>query len=403
MKEWRYQTLDITRGLAALSVFVAHWGGWTQAEPIQNAGDVAVSTIQKWIAFVWCAGGIHPGVVVFIVLSGFCIHFPLACQPLRRCEPGFWKSYFIRRTLRIGPVFWFAIFLGVLFTALGLYYPAFRPAFNSGLLSGSGILVSFGGLAEVGRYFLPAETLYPGNAPLCSVGAEIVLYASYPILLAVHRRAGIAAVLGIGATGFGIIAAFRFAGVQPEFLHGTFFEFLLYWIFGAISVECFARFKAPWHGRVGWVVSLMLGAAYVLIGHGVAVRGMHVLMTPLMASACAAGLYAVTFTESVNMTRFKRLRVFLGTLSDRSYSFFACHTPVLAMTILAIRLSNHGAAPFAERWLGLIAVVLATEFSYRLIERPSHLLAKRIGQMAKPPSMPDAGGHPRLLDAQHCD
>lgn len=385
MESNRYPSLDIVRGLAALSVFAVHWGGWTHFGPPQNLGDRAVAAMQDWITFVWCAGGIYPGVIVFIVLSGFCIHLPLACKPQRRLEPGFWTIYAIRRVFRIGPVFVFGVVLGLLTTTLGLRFPMFRAEFDHQALNLAGIFFSLSGLAEIGRYFTGTDILYPGNGPLTSAGAEILLYAAYPLLLAGHRATGIAGVLAIGAASFGAVAGLRLAGVRPEFLHGTFFEFLLYWIFGAVSVECFVRFKAPSQRRAGLAVTAALGAAYLSIGHLVKIRGMHAAMTPLLAATTAAGLYAMTLAESEIGMRFDAMRRVLASLSDRSYSLFATHTPVLALTVLAIRRANQGPSPFLERWLGLIAALVATEVCYRLIEHPSHLLARRLGRTAKPP------------------
>lgn len=114
-KSQRFLCLDAVRAFAALSVLLSHWGNWT-APIMRPSGtfDWAVDAAQSFFAKTAGApGGLHPGVVVFIVLSGFCIHLPVATDPSRTASVGDWDEYFRRRMLRIAPVYWFASILGI--------------------------------------------------------------------------------------------------------------------------------------------------------------------------------------------------------------------------------------------------------------------------------------------------
>jgi hypothetical protein len=55
----------------------------------------------------------------------------------------------------------------------------------------TGLFFSFLGLGEIGRLIYPLDIFYPGNSPLITVGVEILLYASYPLVLFVLLRFGV--------------------------------------------------------------------------------------------------------------------------------------------------------------------------------------------------------------------
>lgn len=161
----RMLSLDVIRGGAALAVLISHWGGWTNPGNPVSLGDLLVSLLQRAIAFVWSGGGIHPGVIVFIVLSGFCIHLPIARHPESTSQPtSYWKMYAKRRLLRIGPVYVIAALLGILAsitafsTSLSLNCPGF--VLDSDRITPIGIITTFAAL--------PGWGAFPGNRPLAA-------------------------------------------------------------------------------------------------------------------------------------------------------------------------------------------------------------------------------------------
>ena len=110
----RYYSLDIVRGMAALSVLLTHWGGWTFYFTDSTTKHVIVFFQNIFKFSLWNGGGIHPGVVIFIVLSGFCIHLPLAASPNLIAQSGFWRIFTLRRSIRIMPVLFIALLLGII-------------------------------------------------------------------------------------------------------------------------------------------------------------------------------------------------------------------------------------------------------------------------------------------------
>jgi peptidoglycan/LPS O-acetylase OafA/YrhL len=101
--EHRFYTIDIIRGLAALSVLLTHWGGLTEKYADQFTKKI-ILILQVPINLIWQGGGTHPGVVIFIVLSGFCIHLSVEKNIKQIKNKYFWKIYYLRRSIRIYPV-----------------------------------------------------------------------------------------------------------------------------------------------------------------------------------------------------------------------------------------------------------------------------------------------------------
>src|SRR5512135_3200517 len=101
----RYWTLDVLRGVCALTIFVSHWILWARFTPqggIETAlyrGLHAITDTFAWL--FWPKGGNHAAVICFFVLSGFCIHIAYArdAQSGRRDIP--WRRFYWRRFLRI--------------------------------------------------------------------------------------------------------------------------------------------------------------------------------------------------------------------------------------------------------------------------------------------------------------
>src|ERR1700749_4209502 len=98
--EHRYRQLDSLRGLAALSVFLAHFISLKIAAPLLN-------TLHQTPLGILCNG--TAALMLFCVLSGFVLSLPFEnkARPLKPTE------FFIKRIVRIYPAYIFAILLAV--------------------------------------------------------------------------------------------------------------------------------------------------------------------------------------------------------------------------------------------------------------------------------------------------
>ena len=98
--------LDGVRAIAVLMVFIYHaWG--MSGGPILNLFGNDLSFLLSWG---------HPGVNLFYVLSGFLLFNPYAVNYYNADSPPNVKKYFIRRALRILPVYYVFLILNVLLT-----------------------------------------------------------------------------------------------------------------------------------------------------------------------------------------------------------------------------------------------------------------------------------------------
>jgi peptidoglycan/LPS O-acetylase OafA/YrhL len=94
--------LDGVRGVAVLMVFLVHYGGGAKSS------NFLLHTIGVSVQAGWS------GVTFFFILSGFLISGILWDT---RNEPHFWRNFYMRRTLRIFPVYYASLLL-VLITAV---------------------------------------------------------------------------------------------------------------------------------------------------------------------------------------------------------------------------------------------------------------------------------------------
>ncbi len=162
----RLYSLDIIRGLAAVSVFLSHLHN-----PFQESSLMyyIVDTYQNaFREFIWSNGGLHPGVIVFIVLSGFCIHMSLAKN--EKClNKSYWKYYFRRRFFRIYPVMVAGMILGLI-------------AYTIDKIPSIDLIGNFLANLFLLSAFLPLDAP-AGNEILLTVVVECVLYSCYPFIL----------------------------------------------------------------------------------------------------------------------------------------------------------------------------------------------------------------------------
>ena len=163
----RLDIIDVLRGLACLWVTYCHahgtWGNLANA-----AGPLKLIT-----QFVGIGG---KGVDLFVVISGFCLFYPV----LKRTKEGRPQhsiiEFYRRRLNRICPVYFSAIVFALAVAGLG-----FHIADNRGIL-------------DLWPYILFIQNMMPAyiariNGPLWSVALEMQLYALFPLFaLAIKKR-----------------------------------------------------------------------------------------------------------------------------------------------------------------------------------------------------------------------
>ncbi|MCA9880650.1 MAG: acyltransferase, partial [Thermomicrobiales bacterium] len=178
--------LDAIRGVLALSVVFTHLIPWTQ---VAQGAEAMPGPLVAGRAFATRlfqpSAELGPGVLAFIVLSGYCIH-----RAGFRASGGSIARYAVRRTFRILPVFIVATMIGIagFLTALRLDPIVGTQLSGTIAIDPACVAAKLAGVAALVPVFHPCS--YAGNAPLTTVMVEFWLYVAYAVLFWLFIRRG---------------------------------------------------------------------------------------------------------------------------------------------------------------------------------------------------------------------
>ncbi len=355
--ERRHDVLDVVRAIAAGTVLLTHMGNPLPEGTWEHAVIDAYHTALRWT--LWSNGGLHGAVIVFIVLSGFCIHMTVAKRGASSFDL---RRYAIRRAVRIYPVLLAAMALGIASECATNPTTAPQVATNAvqNLTLVSGVL--------------PLEAPL-GNHILLTVIVECLLYAVYPLGLAVLKRASWGTVFA--ATSLVYVAnvgVMRLAHPDLVWAQRNLWALLLYWWFGAWAAElAFSERPSRVREWLTWRRWLVAAAAYLVVskvGNVVLhVSGFHLIASAALALVTAAFL-TLALREPFVPAQPTGAWKLLSRVGDRSYSLYVVHWPVLTVLL------GLGLGASVLGYLGVLAaVVLACLVMYECVESPSHELA----------------------------
>lgn len=367
----RYYSLDIVRAVAACSVALGHLQAYLPA-PASVVFDRGLLICNQAIVTLLVGSGktsAHPGVIVFVVLSGFCIHLPVARNGSRLNRVGFWREYFARRFARILPVYWWGCVLGLLAMLLTRIYGVAPTWLGGEPLETVTLLKKFLFVDPISM----KDAVALGNPAIRSVATELWLYILYP--------AALVGVLGQSwrsqwiriALLYAISALFLFVPPGPAWAYESVPRFLVWWLMGAAAAtEVDHSFRCNDVRRYVRAFAMSLGAL-IAFNQTPYFRGSYLISVPLLACATASGILLMMTLEHRKRTRATRTARFIAYVGERSYSLYVVHMPLLGFLFLAERFQPW-AALHARLGSAIAIVVLAlgTCLTYELIEKPSH-------------------------------
>lgn len=354
--------LDYLRGLAALGVACYHvretlWVGWREitTHPERYSG---AERVAAWFSVPLPFMGSL--VMLFFVISGFCIHWPQA--DTSRGLSG--KAYACRRFFRIYPPYLAAVGISFLTSVVLQHGDTVRLA-----LASATMVQNYPGTGVGGGGAVQLST----NWSLWSLPVEMELYIVYPVLLIALRRWSAGGVLAVTVL-VSVVASLLVAG-GVTWLRLSFAPFLAIWFGGAWLAGRWRNgiIAGPpgWFGVVacgGFAVACGMevaqpGRAWTHLGHG----GFYFWAVWLLLAHPAWWRGVSSRTSAV-----------LGWLGSRSYSLYLVHFPLFYL-LGAGWVARFGERPhhFAVPLLAVIFILPVVEIFYRCIERPSHALAKR--------------------------
>jgi peptidoglycan/LPS O-acetylase OafA/YrhL len=306
--------INVARGLAALSVFVYHYG----------VGPV-LAKYSGIAQFNWISvpGAIY-GVALFFVISGFCIHgsewrrLQKSNRTLNICQ------YFKRRVRRIYPLYVVALLLSCLLNWMQAKPPGIADFFSHLFL-----LHGFSG-----EYF---NTI---NLVLWTISIEACFYLIYPAWLILRLRVGLSKALIYGSLASAASCLFTAVYLYPYGLPSRWFFLNVWggWLVGAWMAELFEQKpeifrKWQWWsaGSVLWIIGLSAEAASLYEGRWL------ILAFPVRIYLCAWPLSALVLNE----TRLAEYQGFtrwcvrqLAWVGLAGYSLYILHGPLTEVRTL---------------------------------------------------------------------
>lgn len=330
----RYAVLDALRFVLALWVTIGHYEMFPLFAGVNEATPVGRFLVHAWQSMLFGT----PAVIVFFVISGFCIHLPYRGD--RKMEVG---RYYLRRYTRI---------LIPVAAAVGVY--------------------RFAGQ----RFAFWGEHSILWQSPLWSLLCEEVYYAVYPLLRRLRRVVSWKRVIAVTfAVSVGVAATHVRALSWHDFGPlGTAAILLPVWLLGCLlaeEVDTLPALRADawwriWMWRFGvWFASWITEMLHF--------KG-HVPLTQTMAWFGVIAYFWVKNEIAWSRTRApSRVLAWAGLWS---YSLYLVHAQA-ADVWYALKLQNVGPRP---AWCGVIVGSLVGAYAfYLVVERPSHRLARWIG------------------------
>lgn len=324
--------LDTIRFIAASFVVLGHFG-----PPLPEwLGPDSVGFMRIVRGVVGCLFNGPAAVIVFFVVSGFCIHYPQTGG--KRLEV---PSYLVRRLIRIG-----------------------LPAL----------------VALIWSFLVGVKLEEPYFGVFWSILCEIIYYLAYPSLLPISRRVGwgvmvVASMLVCIVLWWANADAMLDAqGAYTSFGYLTWVNGLPCWLLGcwvAQSPLTSVSVQAVWLARTAvFVISVLLRISKFHV-HSILASGSITLNV-------FAFLVAIWLRYEVCHQKQQPTSSQLEAMGQWSYSIYLVHPivpPMLDMLFTWSTLREFGP------WLLIVtsSFVLSYVF-YRLVERPAHLLAQRLGR-----------------------
>jgi peptidoglycan/LPS O-acetylase OafA/YrhL len=343
----RLSGLDVLRALAAWAVVVAHIVKW----PWAFAGaDGAIGEVWR---FIQVATGTW-GVGIFFVLSGTCIHLPIARRLGREAAPALdLREYFRRRFRRIYPPHLLVIFLSWATAAFIVLPHGFEP-----LVSKPTPTQFFAHIGLI-HTFVPGAT-YSINVVLWSIALEAHFYLLYPLLLWVRRRVRIETIcvvlfaLMIGVRLIGRMLPPTLAGILIYNFLGRWWE----WVLGAVVAERLVRGSRV-RMRWPWAFALAIGSAVVVT---LATKLRHGVVVAAVIGPWLYGMVVFGFALMAGPGRRGLVRA-LEWIGIRSYSLYLTHP--IALTLVA---SFVGGSAWAQTAAAILTAHLAAWLYFATVE-----------------------------------
>jgi len=378
---WRIPEIDGLRALAMLMVYAFHTG---------QTSSPAVIFGKPWDLFA-AVSQFATGVQLFMVLSGFCLFWPL-CKSADALAHWDWKEYGWRRLRRIVPPYYAAIiYAAVLPMVLVLIFRMLGMRANWQPMPTAWQLIA---------HLLFIHTLFPGTwagitGAFWSLGLEAQFYVVFPLVIFAFRkwrfrviaamivssvlfRAIIGLVIPTQMKVWEIVLSISFLAHWMQFATGM----LVAWLVAKDWRE--GRERGVWTGAAGLAGALGL---YIAATQSIFPASLSYLpiVEVLLTASFGLLIYALCTTRTP-VRRFFGSRV-MTRLGLMSYSIFLIHQPTAwyFSEMLRKKFQITGLPEFVLLCTAGFAVLLAISYGFfRLFELPYLVAGHREMAFAEP-------------------
>ncbi|SRR5579883_1458176 len=266
----RLNSIDALRGLAALIVVIYHarailWVGLSETWKRYGLSP----NINSWLGYAttpFSVGGL--AVVLFFVLSGYCIHrkgaLALACNPDAKLDI---KQFLIRRLWRIYPVYVLSLCITAIIDSYLIAHQSISvlPGQDDSFFAFAMSLLSLQGLAA---------PQFGSNGVFWTLALELHFYLIYPLLYYISRKYGatkatiVTLIASIAYISFDILSGF--SAKLPYRTNGVpiFLPYWFTWGFGFYLAEVEAgRACLPKKFYILSIVGAMLTVPALISGY----------------------------------------------------------------------------------------------------------------------------------------
>lgn len=383
-------SIDILRGLATLAVLMVHTNLWLWKEPLGFFNGKAAQLLAEGplvkILYLVLFGFGFLGVPLFFVISGFCIHLPYA-NPQKKL---LLKPFFIRRFMRLYPLY-------ILVTIESFILYGFYHGFGHDPCT----IQNFIGHLFFWHFF--SKGLGMGiEGVMWTLAVEVQFYILYCLTLPLLRRYGLANVTTIALiidVVYRLVYKFYFHQFDlPIIMTPERFFLIRYgeWLLGACLAEQFVQNKAftitalkPIRNRIILAIGLLASGAVI----GISLKLSQHESLDVLASLAFFLIISALIQQEKQLGDHERSNVmknvwlsFLAWAGVRSYSLYLVHAQILWFSHSFGRRLYEKLAPLLHTQIdfskalgvliGIGVSLLVAQICYRLIEAPSHKLAR---------------------------
>lgn len=354
-----FRPLDTLRTIAVTLVVIAHWSHW-QVASLLDFGSI--------------------GVNIFFVISGFLITGILLNDRRRHeNEPAtrgsLMKNFYIRRTLRIFPVYYLLIFL--------CYF--FLP--DSPIRGHFGYYLTY----TTNFMFFKNQHWDPMLAHLWSLSVEEQFYLLWPWLIIFVSRKNLLPVM----TGFLALGVLSFYLFQLLFPGAQYISILTPTCFDAFSIGALLAYFMQYDAAAGKkFIARLPWIGVIALGLYITFALLHFSMTPqrtLIALTSAWIIwFTITRTDSFVHRYFLNNRILVA-IGKMSYGVYLYHNLVpWLVSFVKLTMKKHGIfiplvnasvpSKYDPAWTivqQVVALLLISWISWKIIERPINNLKDR--------------------------